>query len=308
MASECSVGPDIGAESNTRIDVAIAALAAGQPGVVARAELVELGLGRRAIAHRVANGRLHVVHRGVYAVGHARLSRAGRWMAAVLAAGPGAALSHRSAAALWGIRDTSRSSIEVIAPRQCRRPGIDAHRISLEADEVTTESGIRVTTVTRTLLDLAEQLTPHQLERAIHEAEYHRLTSPVSLDALLTRHLKRRGTAALRAIVDRGRLGHDRTRNDFEADFLAFLDAHALPRPRTNVLIAGYEVDALWLDQRLIVELDGRQAHHTTNAFERDRAKDRHLQIHGYRVVRVTWRQLYADDARLARDLSALLA
>jgi predicted transcriptional regulator of viral defense system len=181
MASECSVGPDIGAESNTRIDVAIAALAAGQPGVVARAELVELGLGRRAIAHRVANGRLHVVHRGVYAVGHARLSRAGRWMAAVLAAGPGAALSHRSAAALWGIRDTSRSSIEVIAPRQCRRPGIDAHRISLEADEVTTERGIRVTTVTRTLLDLAEQLTPQQLERAIHEAEYHRLTSPVSL-------------------------------------------------------------------------------------------------------------------------------
>jgi hypothetical protein len=129
----------------------------------------------------------------------------------VLAAGPNAVLSHRSAAALWGIRDARRARVEVTVGRVCRRPGIQAHRIVLAPDEVTVERAIPVTTPARTLLDLAEQLTPQRLERAVHEAEYRRLTSPLSLDALLTRHRGRRGTAALQAIVDRGRLGRTLT-------------------------------------------------------------------------------------------------
>ena len=306
MAGECSLDPEIGGESNTRL---VAALAAEQHGVVSRAQLVGVGLGRRAIEHRISRGLLHPVHRGVYAVGHTRLPREGFWLAAVLAAGPGAFLGLRSAAALWGIRGTRRSAIEVIGPRLCRRAGIDARRVALARDEVTVERGIPVTTPARTLLDLAQVLAPPQLERAVHEAEYLRLTSPLSLEALLARHKGRRGTAALGAIVDRKRIGAHRTRTDFEAAFLAFLDDHDLPRPqRTNVYVAGHEVDAVWPDEQLIVELDSRQAHATTRAFEEDREKDRHLQIHGYRIARITYRQLQSDQGTIAAQLRALLA
>jgi very-short-patch-repair endonuclease len=186
-------------------------------------------------------------------------------------------------------------------------PGIEAHRIALPADEITEERGIPVTTPARTLLDLAEVLTSRQqLERAIHQAEYRRLTSPLSLDALLTRHQGRRGTAALRKIVERGGLGETITKSELEDRFLAFLDAHAFPRPLINERIGPYEVDALWPRHRLIVELDSRQAHATTTAFEQDRARDRHLQTWGYRVLRITYRQLHEDEATIAAQLRAL--
>jgi very-short-patch-repair endonuclease len=309
MPIERAFDPEIWGGSHSRsADRLVAELAAGQHGAVARWQLLELGLSATAIDHRVARGLLHVIHRGLYAVGHRLLSREGRWMAAVLAAGDGAVLSHRTAAALWGIRDTRRARIEVIVPRVCRRPGIDAHRSALAADEVTVERGIPVTTPARTLLDLAEQLTPQRLERAVHEAEYRRLSSPLSLEALLTRHKGRRGTAALRAIVDKGRLGSTITRSDLELDFLAFLDAHRLERPLVNEEIGPYTVDALWPAERVIVELDSRQAHETTKAFESDRARDRDLQVWGYKVVRITWRQLHADGATIAAQLSQLLS
>jgi hypothetical protein len=235
MEIECAFVPGIQGGSHARsVDAEIATVAARQHGVVSRGQLRGLGLGQSAIDHRLARGSLHGIHRGVFAVGHGALAREGHWLAAVLAAGPNAVLSHRSAAALWGIRDARRARVEVTVGRVCRRPGIQAHRIVLAPDEVTVERAIPVTTPARTLLDLAEQLTPQRLERAVHEAEYRRLTSPLSLDALLTRHRGRRGTAALQAIVDRGRLGRTLTRSDFEIDFLAFLDAHRLERPLTN--------------------------------------------------------------------------
>jgi very-short-patch-repair endonuclease len=309
MAIEIHVRPVIGGKGDTRVDVAIARLAARQHGVVARAQLVDLGVGGRAIDHRLERGRLHRVHRGVFAVGHTVLSRHGWFMAAVLAAGPNAVLSHRSAAVLWGIRDGSPASVEVTVPRNRRtRRGVTIHRAVLMADEVTTERGIPVTTAARTLLDLAEHLTPQRLERAIHEAEYRRLTSPLSLDALLARHQGRRGTTALKKIVESGGLGAAVTRSEMEADFLAVLDAHRLPRPHTNQHIEGREVDALWPEQRLIVELDGRQAHGTARAFEHDRARDRHLQTEGYRIVRVTYRQLHEQQTTIARQIEALLS
>jgi hypothetical protein len=169
----------------------------------------------------------------------------------------------------------------VTVPRERRRPGIDSHRSDLEPDEVTVDRGIPVTTPARTLLDLAEHLTPQRLERAIHEAEYRRLTSPLSLAELLTRHRGRRGTAALKKIVEQGRFGETLTKSDLEIRFLAFLDAHRIPRPLINEQLGPYEVDAIWPEHRVAVELDSRQAHLTLSAFENDRARDRDLQTRG---------------------------
>jgi hypothetical protein len=286
----------------------IAELAARQHGVVSRAQLRELGLGRGAIRHRLAAGRLHRIHQGVYAVGHRRLTREGHWMAAVLAAGLRAVLSHRSAAALWRIRDTARANVEVITARERRRPGIDSRRTALPADEVTVERGIPITTPARTLLDLAEVLPPHQLERAVHETEFRRLTSPHSLEALLTRHRGRRGTQALKAIVDQGQIGRTITRSDLELAFLAFLDAHGIPRPLVNERIGPFTVDGLYAPERLVVELDSRQAHETPRAFEEDRRRDRDLLTRGYRVMRIIARQLQTDQATIATHLRMLLS
>jgi Protein of unknown function (DUF559) len=293
----------------TRPDAAVAALAVRQHGVVARAQLVEIGLGHRAIDHRIEVGRLHPVHRGVYAVGHRRLTREGAWMAAVLAAGPEAVLSHRSAAVLWGIRNTERAAVELTSPRKCRRPRIQAHRAVLLPDEIDRERGIPVTTPARTLLDLAEVLTPDKLERAVNEAEVRRLTSPVSLDALVAWHATRRGTAAIRRILEHhAEIGETITRSELEGRFLALVDAYDLPRPKVNRPSEHGELDVRWPDERLIVELDGFATHGTREAFERDRARDRALQAAGFRVIRITWRQLHHDAHTIAAQLSALLA
>src|SRR4051794_4711046 len=185
------------------VDDAIAALAARQHGLVSHAQLGELGVGDGAIKHRVAVGRLHRIHRGVYAVGHRALRREARWMAAVLAAGPGAALSHRSAAELWGIRNGSRARIDVSVPRHRRSTSrLEGHVVEMQCDEVTVEDGIRVTTPARTLLDLATVVSPQHLKAAFDEAEVRRLTSPTSLDALVSRYAGRRGTRAIRSILD----------------------------------------------------------------------------------------------------------
>jgi hypothetical protein len=288
------------------IDAVIAEVAARQHGVVTRAQLVDVGLGADAIDHRVRRGRLHRLHRGVFAVGHAVVSREGRWLAAVLAAGPGAVLSHRSAAALWGIHATARSRPEVTAPRRRRRPGMDTHRMVLAPDEITVHDRIPVTNPARTLLDLAEVLDRHQLERAVHETEFRRLTSPLSLDAFLARHAGRRGTTALREIVNRRNLGATIPKSKLETAFLAFVDKHAIPRPLVNERIGPYIVDGLYADQRLVVELDSRAAHETTRAFEEDRRRDRYLLTKGYRVMRITHRQLHEEHATIARQLRSL--
>jgi predicted transcriptional regulator of viral defense system len=302
-----SIGTHIDNGSTAGADEGVAGLAERQHGVVSRSQLTELGLGRGAINRRIQRRRLHVVHPGVYAVGHRRLTVQGRWMAAVLAAGPGAVLSHRDAAALVGLRPSARRLIEVSAPRRCRRPGIHAHVACLPPDEVTTHDGIPVTTVARTLLDLAAVLPRQQLKRAMEQAEVLRLADDTSVDALLARYPRRSGTAALREIRRAG-LTKTVTRSEFEERFLALLDAYDLPRPMVNCVVEGLEVDFHWPEQRLIVELDGRAAHHTTTAFERDRARDRALQTAGWRVVRITWRQLHRESARIAADLLRLLS
>src|SRR3954471_17729858 len=169
-----------------RVEEAIAALAARQHGVVSRSQLLDLGVGADAIKHRVGLGRLHPMYRGVYAVGHTALRSEAWWMAAVLATGPGAALSYRSAAELWGIRSGSRARMDVTVPRHRRSSArLEVHVVEMQPDEVTVEDGIRVTTPARTLIDLAAVVSPQHLKAAFDEAEVRRLTSPTSLDALV---------------------------------------------------------------------------------------------------------------------------
>ena len=294
-------------------DRAIAALAERQHGVVARRQLLAAGIGRRPIDIRLAAGRLHLLHRGVYAVGHRVLSLRGRWMAAVLAHGEGAALSHRSAGALWSVLRTREGTIEVTVPvRHRRRPGLRIHESPLPPDEITIRDEIPVTTISRTLLDLAGCLDRQALARAVERAEASRITDSLSIDDLLERYPRRPGTPALRAILASGRLGAGVTRSDLEDRFLAFLDANGLPRPAVNAGVwAGgrwFECDCVWHAARLIVELDGRETHATTAAFERDRARDRALTAAGWRVIRVTWRQLEREAHVLASELRSLLA
>ena len=225
-------------------------------------------------------------------------------MAATLACGPAAVLSHRSAAALWRIRHTARSRIDVTVPQQLRpRPGIHPHRAVLPADEVTVHDGIPTTTPARTLLDLAAVVPRQTLERALDEAEVLRLPGPMTL---LDRYPRRKGAANLRSLLLTAR-SPTPTRTELEDRFLTFVDHHGLTRPDINTIIEEYEVDAAWREAGLIVELDGFEVHGTRAAFEGDWARDRRLQAAGWRVVRITSRQL-DGSAELAPELRRLLA
>jgi predicted transcriptional regulator of viral defense system len=296
-----------------RWDRAIADIATRQHGVVSHAQLLGIGLGRGAIRHRVEAGRLHRLHRGVYSVGHRVVSERGTWMAAVLAGGSRAVLSHRDAAALWGLRPNSRRRSEISVPgARHQLEAIQFHCGHLQEDEQTVVDGIPLTTVPRTLLDLATVLAPRYVERAIDEAEFRRLTDPLSLHDLLARYPRRRGSGVIRAILATHYVGSGLTRSELEDLFLAFLDRYGLPRPEVNVALwlgdRWIEADCVWRGKRVIVELDGRAAHDTAAAYEDDRARDRAATVAGWRTVRVTWAQLHGHEDALATDLRALLA
>jgi very-short-patch-repair endonuclease len=290
----------------------VAVLAGEQHGVVARRQLEELGLGRRGIEVRLCAGRLHRLYPGVYAVGHEALTREGRWMAAVLAGGPGAVLSHRSAAALWRIRAPSSRAIEVTTSAKSRSHGsIQRHFAMLPADEVAVERGIPTTTVPRTLLDLAAVSSIDVVEHALREAEYLRLHDRLSLPDLLDRHPGRRGCRTIRECLRRrADLPAGRARSWLELEFLPFLRRHGLPRPRLNVWLEvggkSIQVDCLW-PGAVVVELDGFAAHGTRVAFREDRARDRRLRVAGYGVTRIAPEQLDEEPEALAADLRALL-
>ncbi len=299
-------------EQTRGVDGRIAELAEGQHGVVGRQQLQGMGLGREAIEVRLRSKRLHRLHAGVYAVGHRVLSREARWLAAVLACGEGAVLSHRSAAALWGIRDPSSRAIEVTSPSKSRsRAGIHRHFAVLPADEVTTREGIPVTTVPRTILDFAATARPEAVESVLRQAEFHRLHDQLSLPDLLERYPRRRGTPSVRLALERLGESSGRVETPLEERFLPFLDRHGLPRPRFNVwLEAGgkrYRVDCLWPAQRQIVELDGWASHGTRSAFRDDRARDRRLRVAGYGITHLIWSQLDDEPGAIAADLRMLL-
>jgi very-short-patch-repair endonuclease len=277
--------------------------------VVSRRQLRALGVSRGAVEHWLSVGRLQLLYRGVYALGHTALRVEGRRLAAVLACGPGAVLSHRSAAAHWGLLSTAQANVDVTAARgRHGAPGIRLHRTrSLDARDTTSHQGIPTTTVHRTLLDLAATTRPGELERAVAQAERLRLYDHRAITDLLARANGHRGTATLARATTREAKW---TRNEWEAAFLGLLRDHGLPEPEVNASLAAldhlpYEPDFHWPAQRVIVELDGYETHGTRAAFRADRAKDAALTASGQKVLRFT----YDDDPELAIErVRALLA
>jgi len=290
-------------------DEAIAAIAATQHGIVTREQLLIAGVGRGATDHRVACGRLHPVHRGIYLVGHAVAPPLAPEVAAVYACGTGAVLSHRSAAWLWGLAPRPRGPVEVTVPgRDGRRPGVRVHRARrLEPADRTTRESIPVTAPARTLLDLAEVASARELERAMDGAESRRLVRRRALEELMARTPGRRGARALAALLAREG-GPTLTRSEAEERMLALVRTARLPRPRVNARLGRHEVDLLWKAQRLVVEVDGYAFHSSPAAFERDRLRDAELNAAGWGVMRITWRQLTGEPEAVVARLAAALA
>lgn len=312
MPVEPSDEPRERAEKTARAwDRRIALLAERQHGMVGRKQLLALGMGRRAIGGRVERGTLHEVQRGVYAVGHRVLTPNSRLSSALIAAGSGAVLSHRTAGRLWGLTAGS-GAIELTCPtwHRTRRAGVLAHESSLAADEVDEVDGFPVTSPFRTVIDLASVPGPRQLERVLNEVEVLGLTDSVPMGVMVERHRGRRGIGKLRRLLAAHR-PEGVTRNEFEERFVALLDRHDLPRGRINADLCVrdrfYEIDCLWERERLALELDGRAVHGTRAAFESDRERDRILVTEGWRVARVTWRQLRDAPEVVAADLRRLL-
>jgi very-short-patch-repair endonuclease len=281
----------------------LAELAERQWGVVTRAQLMEAGLRDRGIAEWVRGGRVRRLYRGVYAYGHDRLRLEGRWLAAVMACGPGAVLSHRDAAQLWELRQSNSALIDVTVPSRAgriRRAGLRVHRSGrLAAEEVTLRHGIPVTTVARTLLDLADVLDNQALRRAVTEAEYLRRLDLPSINAVAQNNPGRRG-ARLRKAIEAKR---HRTRSPLEDRFLAFVERWGIEEPESNVWLEGYEVDFLWRRVGLVVEMDGAAEHGTRAAVRRDRKKDRVLWRAGFRTMRLTGDAL-DEEEEVLRNLA----
>jgi very-short-patch-repair endonuclease len=289
----------------------IAELAARQHGVVSAAQLKALGFDRRAVHRRATAGRLHRLHRGVYAVGHQLIGWRGHWLAAVLACGEGAVLSHRAAAAVWELRPSRSPVVDVTVPSyngRSKQRGIRLHYALLVPSDVTRRDGIPVTTPVRTVIDLAGVLARRPLERMLDEAERLRLCTASLLMEALEAHPTRRGSRMLRQVLSDHQIGTTLTRSELEEVFLKLCRTHSLPSPEVNVRTGRYLVDFLWRDDRVIVETDGLKTHRTRAAFERDRARDARLTVMGYRVVRFTYRQVVREPAAVAAVLSSLVA
>jgi very-short-patch-repair endonuclease len=273
--------------------------------VVTRDQLTAAGLGDSGVRDWVRDGRLHRLYRGIYAYGHDRLRVEGRWLAAVLACGPGAALSHRSAAQLWEIRQSSSGLVDVTVPSQNgrrTRAGIRIHRSArFAAEEVTALRGVPVTTLARTLLDLADVFQPQALKRAITEAEYRNVFDLTSLIAVVESNPGRRRAKLMRAAEQAGH----RTRSPLEDRFLALVERRGVEEPESNVWLEGYEVDFLWRRVGLVVELDGGAEHGTRHAVSADRLRDRVLWRRGFRTMRLTSEALADADAVLGDPAQA---
>jgi hypothetical protein len=296
--------------SDHELDSRLAELAARQHGVVSRRQLLEVGFGEGAVNRRVRNRRLHLLHRGVYTVGHTVVTPLGRLMAAVLACGPRAVLSHRTAADLWGLLPSARAWIDVTVPSQGgrARPGIDVHRVRrLDPRDVTKREGIPVTTVARTLLDLAEVVPRRRLEHAYEQAERLRLFDLDAVRETIERNPGRRGAKPLTALLAAVGDVEVETRSELEDRFVRFCRDRGIPPPATNAVVAGHTVDAHWPGRPLVVELDSRAFHLSHRAFEADRIRDAELQLAGYRVLRITARRLRDEPEAVARAVSGLL-
>jgi very-short-patch-repair endonuclease len=286
------------------------ALAARQHSVISRAQMLDIGFGPRAIDRRVEAGELRRLHRGVYLLGPVAPSLA-REMAAVLACAPDAYLSHASAGHLWAVTPylPRPDLIHVTVTRgDPRRPGIRVHSApALTRAETTTLKRIPITTPARTLLDLAPTLTRSELERSLAETIRTNRVRRSQLHSMLALYSRRPGAPALRALLERDE-DPAFTRRQGEARLLALLREADLPRPEANASLGPYEIDFLWREQRLAVEFDSWQFHSDRRAFEADRRRDADLVSWGYRVIRVTWREVEESPVATVARIASTLA
>ena len=281
------------------------ALVRMQHGVVSRRQLIEQGLSSRAVEHRIANGRLHPIHRGVYAVGRPQLTHRGRWMAAVLRCGSGAALSHESAAALWQVRRQGEGPVEISVPAaSCPRPpGIRVHRrVGLGPDDLRICSGIPLTRPTRTLIDLATRLPPWELEAAVNEADKRGLVDPETLRSALGRLTGQPGAGVLRAVLDRRTFVL--TDSELERRFLPIVRRAGLPLPVTGRYVNGFKVDFFWPSLGLVVETDGLRYHRTPAQQARDRLRDQTHAAAGLTPLRFSHAQVELEPGRVEATLA----
>jgi very-short-patch-repair endonuclease len=265
------------------------------------------GLTRDAVRHRIATGRLHPLGRAVFLVGHEGAADGAREFGAVLACPPGAVLSHRSAGAWWGICERDAETVHVTGLENSgSRPGIRFHRTrALATADRRTKHGLSVTAPARTLIDLAGELTDRDLERALDEALMARLLRESDLRRALARSRGRAGAGRLRALIGDG-LDGGATRSEAERLFRRLLRTAELPAPELNVHVGGYELDALWREQRLAVEIDSYRFHGGRVSFEGDRVRD--AQLTGYKVLRFTWWRLTRHPTAVAATVARELA
>jgi very-short-patch-repair endonuclease len=282
-------------------------LAATQHGVVSRGQLLAAGLSGPAIHHRLENGRLHRVHRGVYAVGRPQVDRYGRWLAAVLACGPCAVLSHRSAAALWSFLAGDPDQVEVSVPVQVHRtrPGLVVHRRSnLAPRHLTEREGIPVTSPARTLVDIASQLPSGKLEAAVNEADRLDLIGPDELKRVLAGERGAAGAPQLRELLDSRAFAL--TDSELERRFLRLVRSANLAKPLTGALIGEHRADFYWPGLGLVVETDGLRYHRTPTQQARDRRRDQAYVLAGLTPLRFTHAQIVREPDRVVSTLRAV--
>lgn len=287
---------------------ALARIAAAQHGIVHRRQLAAVGIGRHGVRRRVRDGRLHPRLPGVFAVGYPRTDEIARLVAGLLYVGEDCVVSHRSAAALWELAPVPEA---VHLTRQGLgvhpRPGLRVRRVAaLDVRDVRLHRGLPVTAPARALLDLAADADDGALERALAQARMRRLVTDGDLDAALGRSPSRPGARRLRRVMAAVN-GAVITRSAAERLIRRLVAAAGLPMPETNAHLLGYEVDFLWREQKLILEMDGFEFHRHRHQFESDRRRDQLLTAAGYRVIRVTWRQLRDEPVAIAVRIAQAL-
>ena len=291
--------------SLVHVDRLIGAVAARQDSLISWDQLRHLGLGRGAIDHRVKRGLLHRLHPGVYCWGTGVQSPRTRARAALYACGSGSAVSHHATCGLLGVRPHPAGAIDVtVIGRRVRGAGIRAHRVAhLDRADVRVVGGIAVTSPARALLEVAHELSPRDLADAVEQAQVKRLVTKRDIEATLERAGPRAGVRALRAVLDEPAF----TRSRAERRVVALVRAAKLPQPEFNAHLHGYEVDALWRRERVVLEFDSYAFHATKGAFRRDRRKSADLERSGHVVLRTTWHELTQEShALVARTAEAL--
>jgi very-short-patch-repair endonuclease len=292
-------------------DPGLALVAGAQRGIVHQFQLAALQLGRSAVRHRIAKGSLHPVLPLVFAVGSAVLQPLAAETAALLYAGDDCGLSHRTAAALWGMVDgegIQPVQLTAVSRKVRHRPGLHAYQtMTFDLRDLRLHHGLPVTSPARTVIDYAAVATSVELERALAEARVLKLITDRDLEAAIHRAPLRAGVAAIKELL-KDEAAQAFTRSEAERVLRRLVADAGLPAPQTNVKLLGFEVDMLWPEQRVVVEADGYDTHRHPAAFERDRRRDQVLQAAGYHVIRVTWRQLKREPVGVAVRIAQTLA